>query len=204
MGDAGAGRSGATRERTAPERTARERILDAAYGLFAREGVAQVGIDTVVARSGCCKASLYNQFGSKDGLAIAFLDRREERWTRGWLQAEITRRAATPGGRLLAIFDVFDEWFRKPGFEGCSFVNVLLESAQGSPVRSAAADHLERIRGVLRGLAVAEGLAEPERFVHVWHILMKGSIVTAGEGHRDAARDARRAAEMVLAGWPRR
>jgi AcrR family transcriptional regulator len=197
MGEAGAGRG------VARERTARDRILDAAYALFAREGVAQVGVDTIIARSGCCKASLYNQFGSKDGLALAFLDRREERWTRGWLEAEIVRRAKTPGGRLLAIFDVFDDWFRTPSFEGCSFVNVLLESPQGSAVRRAAAEHLERIRGILRGLAQAEGLAEPERFVHVWHILMKGSIVTAGEGHRGAARDARRAAELVLAGWPR-
>lgn len=198
MGEAETGPGGVTRARVT-----RERILDAAYGLFARQGVAQVGIDTVVERSGCCKASLYNQFGSKDGLALAFLDRREERWTRGWLESEIARRATTPGGRLLAVFDVFDEWFRSPGFEGCSFVNVLLESAEGSAVRRAAADHLERIRGVLRGLAQAEGLDDPERFVHVWHILMKGSIVTAGEGHRDAARYARGAAEMVLAGWQR-
>ena len=56
---------------------------------------------------------------------IAFLDKREAVWTRGWLETEIKRRAKTPEGRLLAIFDVFDGWFHKKSFEGCSFINVL-------------------------------------------------------------------------------
>ena len=199
MAEAGASDDGA-RDRTA----ARERILDAAYELFARRGVAQVGIDTVIARSGCCKASLYNQFGSKDGLALAFLDRREQLWTRGWLEAEVARRAAAPADRLLAVFDLFDEWFRRPDFAGCAFINVLLESGRRTPVHRAAGEHLRRVRAILRGLAEAAGLAEAERFAQVWQILMNGAIVAAGEGHRGAAHDARRAAELVLASWPRR
>jgi hypothetical protein len=64
----------------------------------------------------------------RGGLAIAFLDKREAIWTRDWLESEIKRRAKEPEGQLLAIFDVFDGWFRKRSFEGCSFINVLLES----------------------------------------------------------------------------
>ena len=105
----------------------RERLLDAAYDLFATNGISQVGIDTILAKSGCAKASLYSNFQSKVDLAVAFLDRREAVWTRGWLEAEIKRRASDPERRLLAIFDVFDGWFRKRTFEGCSFINVLLE-----------------------------------------------------------------------------
>ena len=71
--------------------------------------------------------TLYRHFASKDALVLAFLERREQRWTKDWLQAEVERRATEPGERLLAIFDVFDEWFHRPDFEGCSFVNVLLE-----------------------------------------------------------------------------
>ena len=52
---------------------------------------------------------------------------REERWTRAWLQAEVERARATPAARLLAIFDVFGEWFAREDFEGCSFINVMLE-----------------------------------------------------------------------------
>jgi AcrR family transcriptional regulator len=181
----------------------RERLLGAAYDLFAAKGIGHVGIDTILAKSGCAKASLYSNFDSKVDLAIAFLDRREAVWTRGWLEAEVKRRASTPDKRLLAIFDVFDGWFRKKTFEGCSFINVLLESDIESPVRRAAAIHLAKIRAIIRGLAEEAKLRDPEEFAQAWHMLMKGSIVSAGEGNKNAARDAKRAARLILDGWAR-
>jgi AcrR family transcriptional regulator len=179
----------------------RERLIDAAYDLFSTNGVNQVGIDTVLAKSGCAKASLYSNFNSKVDLAIAFLDRREALWTRGWLESEIKRRAPNPKARLLAIFDVFDDWFRKKSFEGCSFINVLLESKANSPMHSAAAAHLAKIRAMIRGLAEEAKLQEPEKFAQIWHMLMKGSIISAGEGNRQAAREAKCAARLVLESW---
>jgi AcrR family transcriptional regulator len=181
----------------------RERLIDAAYELFSKDGVSQVGIDTILAKSGCAKASLYTNFKTKVELAIAFLDRRETVWTRGWLESEIRRRATDPEARLLAIFDVFDGWFHKKSFEGCSFINVLLESKADSPVRRAASIHLAKIRAVVRGLAEEAKLQEPEKFAQAWHMLMKGSIVSAGEGNRNAARDAKCAAQLILDGWQR-
>jgi hypothetical protein len=35
-------------------------------------------------------------------------------------------------------------------------------------------------------------------------MLMKGSIISAGEGNRNAAREAKRAARLVLDGWERK
>jgi AcrR family transcriptional regulator len=182
----------------------RERLLGAAYDLFAANGISQVGIDTILTKSGCAKASLYSNFESKVDLAIAFLERREAVWTRGWLEAEVKRRTSNPDERLLAIFDVFDGWFRKKTFEGCSFINVLLESKVDSPVRRAAAIHLSKIRAIVRSLAQDANLREPEKFAQAWHMLMKGSIVSACEGNRNAARDAKRAARMIIDGWARR
>ena len=182
----------------------RERLLDAAYDLFAANGIGQVGIDTILAKSGCAKASLYSNFESKVDLAIAFLERREAVWTRGWLEAEVKRRKSNPDERLLAIFDVFDGWFHKKTFEGCSFINVLLESKVDSPVHRAAAIHLSKIRAIVRSLARDANLRESEKFAQAWHMLMKGSIVSACEGNRNAARDAKRAARMILSGWARR
>jgi AcrR family transcriptional regulator len=181
----------------------RERLVDAAYELFSSDGVNQVGVDAILAKSGCAKASLYSNFKTKVDLAIAFLDRREAVWTRGWLESEINSRANDPEARLLAIFDVFDGWFRKKTFEGCSFINVLLESKVDSPVRRAAAIHLAKIRAIVRSLAEDAGLREPEKFAQAWHMLMKGSIVSAGEGNRNAAREAKYAALLVLSGWKR-
>ena len=110
----------------------------------------------------------------------------------------------SPEARLLAIFDVFDGWFHKRSFEGCSFINVLLESKVDSPVRQAAAVHLAKIRAIVRDLAEEAKLREPEKFAQAWHMLMKGSIMSAGEGNRNAARDAKYAAQLILAGWKHR
>jgi AcrR family transcriptional regulator len=178
---------------------ARERILDAAYELFSRQGIRAVGIDTIVERSGVARMTLYRHFHSKDALALAFLERREQRWTIAWLQREVEQRAADPCDRLLAIFDVFDEWFQLDDFEGCSFINVLLEIAEsGHVLHLASREYLARIRAFIVGLAIDAGIAEPEDFARQWHILMKGSIVAAGEGDRAAARRAKAIGALVL------
>ena len=68
---------------------ARSRILESAYELFSERGVRAVGIDAIIARSGVARMTLYRHFSSKEDLVLAFLERREERWTRLWLQAEV-------------------------------------------------------------------------------------------------------------------
>jgi AcrR family transcriptional regulator len=186
---------------TAPigESDPRQRILESAYELFSRRGIRAVGIDEVIERAGVAKATLYRHFPSKDELVLAFLGRREERWTREWVEAEARRRGATPDERLLAIFDLFDEWFRQADFEGCSFINVLLETTdRDHPVRRASAVHLQNIRSIVQSLAEEAGLRDPEAFAHSWHILMKGSIVAAGEGDVDAAQRAKSLGRLLL------
>src|SRR3979490_501371 len=117
---------------------ARERIDRTAYQLFSRHGLRAVVVYTPAARAGVAKMTLYKHYPSKDELALAFLRRREELWTRSWLQREVERRARAPAGRLLAIFDVFEKWFRRRDFEGCSFIKVLIEhDDRGHPVRKA-------------------------------------------------------------------
>jgi AcrR family transcriptional regulator len=177
----------------------RERLVTAAYELFARNGVQAVGVDAIIERSGVARQTLYRHFGSKQELVLAFLERREERWTYGWLAAEVQRRERDPRRRLLAIFDVFDEWFRRPDFEGCSFINVMLEHpAADHPLHVAAAGYLARIRAFLEDLAGDAGIADPASLAREWHILMKGSIVAAGEGDVDAARRAKRIGGVLL------
>jgi AcrR family transcriptional regulator len=178
----------------------RERILDTAYELFSRHGIRAVGVDRIIATSGVAKMSLYRHFTSKDELVLAFLREREQRWTMEWLHAEVCSRAPDGAGRMLAIFDVFDEWFQQEDFEGCSFINVLLEFAElEHPIRVASAVHLATIRGLVREFAEEAGVDDPGDVASQWHILMKGSIVAAGEGDREAARRARRLGELLLA-----
>ncbi len=177
----------------------RERLSRAAYELFSRDGVRAVGVDAVIARAGTAKMTLYRNFASKDDLILDFLRRREQLWTRDWLEAESQRRGQTPREQLLAIFDVFGEWFTGPDFEGCSFLTTMIEvSDPVSPVRQAAVGHLATIRDYLERLAAAAGITDTDAFARQWHILMKGAIMAAHEGDAEAAARARELGELLL------
>ena len=180
-------------------RSGRERILEAAYDLFSRSGVRAIGVDTITVHADVAKMTLYRNFTSKHELAMAFLQLREERWVKDWLQAEVCRRGSSPAGQLLAIFDVLSEWFARDDFEGCPFVTSLLEfDDPEDPVRKACVMHLANIRAFVAELATAAGIEDPARFAAQWHILMKGSVIAAHEGDRDAAVVAQELGTLLL------
>lgn len=177
----------------------RERVSRAAYELFSREGVRAVGVDAVIARAGTAKMTLYRNFPSKNDLILDFLRRREQLWTHGWLEAESRRRGETPREQLLAIFDVFSEWFNRPDFEGCSFLTTMIEiNDKEHPVNQAAIGHLANIRDYIQGLAAEAGIRDTDSFARKWHILMKGSIMAAHEGDIAAAARGREVGELLL------
>jgi AcrR family transcriptional regulator len=177
---------------------ARQRILDTAYELFSHRGIRGVGIDEIIERADVAKATLYRHFPSKNDLVLAFLDLREQRWTRDYVEAEAQRRGATPEDRLLAIFDVYDEWFHRDDFEACTFVNVLLEMGPEHPAGGASISHLEQIRELVKRFADEAGLRDTVSFGRSWHILMKGSIVAAAEGDLLAARRSKSMARRLI------
>jgi anti-anti-sigma factor len=180
-------------------RSGRERILSAAYDLFSRSGIRAVGVDAITDEADVAKMTLYRNFHSKSDLAVAFLALREERWLKGWVQAEARARAVSPAGRLLAIFDIFTEWFEREDFEGCPFVTSLLEfDDRRDPVRQACVEHLAAIRAYLCELAAGAGAPQPERLAAQWHILVNGAIVAAHEGDSDAAAKARELGMLLL------
>lgn len=188
---------------SAPERPpnlkAKERILAAAYDLFSRHGIRAVGIDSIIEKSGVARMTLYRHFTCKEQLVLAFLEQRARFWVAGWLQEEVMRRAEKPAERLLAIFDVFEEWFRGEGFEGCTFINVMLETPdREDKIRRASVDYLSKIRDLLSQLAGDAGIRDRDGFARKWHLLMKGAIVAAAEGDRDAGTRAREIGALVL------
>jgi AcrR family transcriptional regulator len=176
------------KQENGPE-SGRERLSRAAYELFSREGTRSVGVDAVIARAGTAKMTLYRNFPSKDDLILDFLRRRESQ-----------RRGETPRDQLLAIFDVFSEWFNQPDFEGCSFLTTMIEvNERDHPVHQAAVVHLANIRSYIERLAAEAGIRDTDSFARKWHILMKGSIMAAHEGDAAAANRARELGELLLA-----
>ena len=179
--------------------TARQRILDNAYDLFSHRGIRAVGVEEVISRAAVAKATLYRHFPSKDDLVLAFLAQREQLWTREFVEAGAMERGTTAEERLLAIFDVFHDWFQRDDYEGCSFINVLLETCdRNHPIGAASAQYLENIRTIVCSLAEEAGLRDPGEFALSWHILMKGAIVQAAEGDRKAAQRAKTIAQLLI------
>ncbi|MEV0318686.1 TetR/AcrR family transcriptional regulator [Streptomyces sp. NPDC050658] len=80
---------------------ARESLLDAAYTALARRPWPGVRMVDVAAVAGVSRQTLYNEFGSKDGLARALLRRETDVYLHG-----VERALATEGGpveRLAAV-----------------------------------------------------------------------------------------------------
>ncbi len=127
-----------------------------------------------------------------------FLQLREQRWTKDFVEAGAMSRGSDPEQRLLAIFDVFDEWFHRDDFEACSFINVLLEMGPKHPAGAASVWHLEQIRSIVRRLAEEARLRDTESLARSFHILMKGSIVAASEGDTHAAQRGKSMASLLI------
>jgi AcrR family transcriptional regulator len=182
-----------------PVKSARERILTAAYELFSRRGIRAVSTDEVIERAGVARATLYRHFATKDDLVLAVLQRREEVWTHGLIEDQSRQRGDTPEEQLLAIFDVMNDWFHaRDGYEGCSFINVLLELGPDHPAGRASVAHIDHVRDIVRHRALAAGLTDIEDFASSWHILMKGAIILAAVGDLDAGLRARKMAGFLI------
>lgn len=178
----------------------RDRLLDATEALVYRNGVNGVGIDTILAEARVAKMSLYKQFGSKEALVVAALERRDERWMM-WFEGAVERLGTSPRKRLLAIFDALGEWFAKPDFHGCAFINVAGEFFEADhPIRRVAARHKERLRSYIVYLCKQSGATAPETMARHLFLLVEGAIVAAlVASNAEVAKDARSAAERLLA-----
>jgi AcrR family transcriptional regulator len=176
-----------------------DRILTAAYDLFTRRGVRAVGVDEIITRADVAKATFYRHFKSKDDLILAFLHRRGDLWTRGWLEKETLKRAHDPKTRMLAIFDVMDSWFQRDDFEGCPFIGILGQVQPRDRVRKEAVNQMGAVRAFVRKLAQDAGAKDADALAASWQTLMAGSIVMALSGTSGAARLAKAVGEVLLA-----
>ncbi|MDA8120756.1 MAG: TetR/AcrR family transcriptional regulator [Gammaproteobacteria bacterium] len=107
---------------------ARERILLTAHDLFYREGIRGTGIDRIIAESGVTKVTFYRHYPSKNALIEAYLDYRHGQWM-DWFQDALRRH----GDGVEAIVPALREWFAKPDFRGCAFINTMGEMGTALP-----------------------------------------------------------------------
>lgn len=173
-------------------------MLAAACRLFYREGLRAVGVDRIVAESGVAKMSLYNHFGSKDELIVAYVADAREGWER-WLEREVEAPGGEPRERLLLVFDVLAAWFRQPDYRGCPLVNAALELADaGHAAHAMCAEHRRELHAYLARLADEAGLARPDELAGELQLIVEGAIVTALVQDATQAGERARAAAVTL------
>jgi AcrR family transcriptional regulator len=179
---------------------AARRILDVASELFYRRGIHAVGVDTIAAESGVTKRTLYDRFGSKDGLLLAYLRARDDRW-RTLVRAHVD--AAAGRARVLAPFDALAEWLAAGG-RGCCFVNAAAELPDPEhPARQPIRESKQWLRELFRTLLAAEAAPDPDLLARQLLTLHEGALVVASlTGAPTAVDDARAAADALLAQRP--
>ena len=186
-----------TTEAASKRAPARDRLLAAADELFYAEGVHVVGVDRIVARAGVTKASLYNTFGSKDGLVRAYLENHFSRRQRR--VAKILAEHTTPRARLLAVFDEVEGMLSGSAFRGCRFISAAAESAPGEAGEVVAEQYRAWLWSLFTELAEAAGATDAKQVGRQLFLLYDGAAVAARmDDDRAAAAKAVRSAVMAL------
>lgn len=162
-----------------PTGTPRERILATAARLFYQGGIRATGIDLIIAEAKVAKASFYGHFPSKTDLVRAFLDARHGQWM-AWFQDRVEARLAAEG--LGAVATALLDWFARPDFRGCAFINTVAEFGDAF---AETARHKAELRDYLADVAGRLGLPEPRRVADEAMVVVEGAIIRAQMGAGD-------------------
>ena len=115
-----------------PKTYEREVILDRAMRTFWRQGFVATSTTDLEAQMGVNRYSLYAEFGSKQGLYEASLERYLSHVVPGFI-GELSAPDAGLGAIVL-ILDRFASWAGAPGTEhGCMICNAATETATDDP-----------------------------------------------------------------------
>lgn len=186
----------------APKKTTpRHRLLEAACRLFYEQGIAATGIDKVLAEAGVAKMTLYNAYGSKDGLVLEYLRHRYGGFVPA-LRTTLEARQSDAAHRILGVFEVLEEWFQDPGFRGCPLLNTAIEISDANHLaRETAASLVNEFRGYLEELCREAGAQEPEVLAEQLCVLAYGAIAWSQLCRTpSSARNAKALARRLLVG----
>jgi len=177
----------------------RELLINTALTLFSRHGYHAVGIDTVLAKAGVAKMTLYNHFKSKEELIAAVLERQAQE-----IAADITARVSStpdqPEKQILAVFDWLGDWFRSANFHGCLFIKASGEYPEKTDLpHKAAVAFKQTCLDLLSSLCAQLPVADPPALARKLALLVEGAIVLAYIHRKpDPATDAREAAKLLV------
>lgn len=176
-----------------------ERVLGVATDVFYRQGIRSTSMDSVVARSGVSKPTVYVQFGSKRELVAAVLQRRYEQ-RREALRQFLSDQSGSRAEQLLAVFDWLARTHSKKGFRGCPFTNAAVELPEPDhPARVVISEYKRWLRGTFTELARQAGRADADELGLALLMLVDGANARmVVDGDRTAIHAAKKIAAQLL------
>ncbi|BBZ25069.1 TetR/AcrR family transcriptional regulator [Mycolicibacter hiberniae] len=153
--------------------SAAQRLLDTATELFAAQDIREVGIDRILAEAGVAKASLYNLYGSKDALVLAYLNALDQADRKRYDRA--AARLRDPVEQIVLFFDLAAAAARRRRYRGCLYVNAAGAYA-GVDLEPVVA-HRRWMHETLAGLLEQAGVGEAEQRAGEVQLLYDGALV---------------------------
>jgi len=184
--------------------TPREHIINTAIELFREYGYHATGVDRIINEAGVSKKTLYTHFRSKEELLIAAL-RHYDGVFRNNFMRKVDQSAKSPQEKLLAIFDVAQDWFSQSKFFGCMYINIIGEYSQKiSPIRDICKQFKQLMRTYFEELCVQAGVKEPDALADKLALLFEGAVVTSQVSQKpQAAKTAKNIAKSLIAQIPK-
>lgn len=186
----------------APLTPGARRVLDAASTLFYEKGIHAVGVDTIADAAGVTKKTLYDRFGSKETLVVAYLQHRDARW-RDHVAEQLARVPDSGVERILTIFDAAESWSDDNSSKGCSAINARAEIGDGHdghPVFPEVSRQKIWLLDLFEDLCREASVPKPRAMAEALMLLYEGAIVTVGmETFANPFPAARRVAKSLLA-----
>lgn len=185
----------------------RDRLLGSARTLTYEQGVG-VGTDSILRDADVARASLYQHFGSKDGL-IAEVLRGAARDDLDAVRGAMNSTSGGPEDRILAVFDALQSRVEDPAFRGCryaaaemaligsadhpahletkGYVEALeqlfideLEQASHPDPRGASDQLVILVEGVLAAAMLRPGVPHSARAKHLAAAIVSGAVSSHG------------------------
>ncbi|MCW5752282.1 MAG: TetR/AcrR family transcriptional regulator [Alphaproteobacteria bacterium] len=183
----------------------RRRILEAAYGLFRRQGFGRVSMDEIAAAARLTKRTLYHHFPSKDQLLSSVLEAQHELALQAF-RSFGDKLAGSPEAIVEGMFRELAVWADRPRWAGSGFTRLVIELADlpGHPARVIARRHKAQLEACLAELLAGSGISQARDLARAVWLLSEGAIsLILVHGDRGYSRAAAAAARTLVRSYRR-
>ncbi|WP_310910574.1 TetR/AcrR family transcriptional regulator [Lipingzhangella rawalii] len=157
-----------------------------------------MGVAAIAAAAGVTKKTLYDCFGSKDELVVAYLRDRHTTWWQHMKQ----QLATAPPPRTLALFEAYVDHPALDLSRGCGFPNGDAELPADHPAPAVIQYHKSEVLHRITELVAADRpeLADPAPVTEQLFLLLEGTVALRNiDGDPRRLHTARSTAQTLLA-----